>query len=111
MNFKNTKGITLISLVITIIIILILAGVSINMITSNEGIINKAIAAKQTTIDKETEEQLKLAIMASYQEDGTVNYDKLKTNVEKVGGTFDEEKKTVEIKDKYYIVDESGSYE
>ena len=40
MNQKeNTKGITLIALVITIIILLILAGVSIAMLTGNNGIL------------------------------------------------------------------------
>ena len=42
MNLKETKGITLIALVITIIVILILAGVSISMISGNNGILNKA---------------------------------------------------------------------
>ena len=35
---KNKKGITLISLVVTIIILLILAGVTLNMVLSNNGI-------------------------------------------------------------------------
>ena len=34
-NFKNKKGITLIALVITIVVLLILAGVSIAMLTGN----------------------------------------------------------------------------
>ncbi len=39
---KNQKGITLIALVITIIVLLILAGISIAMLTGDEGILTKA---------------------------------------------------------------------
>lgn len=44
---KNIRGITIISLVITIIIIIILAAISINMILGKNGIIYKATIAKQ----------------------------------------------------------------
>ena len=40
-NYKKTSGITLIALVITIIVLLILAGISIIMLSGNNGIINK----------------------------------------------------------------------
>ena len=43
---KKNKGITLIALVITIIVLLILAGVSIAMLTGENGLIAKAISAK-----------------------------------------------------------------
>ena len=39
---KNKKGITLVALVVTIVILLILAGVSINLVLGNNGIIAKA---------------------------------------------------------------------
>jgi len=42
MNQKRNDGITLIALVITIIVLLILAGVTINMVLGDEGIIKKA---------------------------------------------------------------------
>ena len=45
--YKNKKGITLIALVITIIVLLILAGVTIATITSNESAPNKAVEARQ----------------------------------------------------------------
>lgn len=40
--FKNNKGITLIALVITIIILLILAGVSVSVLFGQEGLVEKA---------------------------------------------------------------------
>ena len=42
MNLKSSKAITLVALIITIIILLILAGVSLSMILGDNGLINKA---------------------------------------------------------------------
>ncbi len=54
---KQEKGITLMALVITIIVLLILAGVTIAMLTGDNGIISKAMQAKIRTEEaKETEE-------------------------------------------------------
>ena len=44
---KDTKGITLIALVVTIIVLLILAGISISMLSGNNGILTKAGEAKE----------------------------------------------------------------
>ena len=58
---KSKKGITLIALVVTIVVLLILAGVSISMLGGENGIITQAIEAKdETTIGNEIE-QVKLA--------------------------------------------------
>ena len=61
LNFKGKtqKGITLIALVITIIVLLILAGVTINMVLGNDGIIGQAQGAseaqKMATVKEEIE--------------------------------------------------------
>lgn len=57
---KN-KGITLITLVITIILLLILASVTIATLTGNNGIITKAMEAKEKTRHAEVDEQVRLA--------------------------------------------------
>ena len=59
---KNQKGITLIALVITIIVLLILAGVSIAMLTGQNGILTQANNAKTATTKASAEEALKLAV-------------------------------------------------
>ena len=41
-NLRNQKGITLIALVVTIVVLLILAGVSIGTLTGDNGIIGQA---------------------------------------------------------------------
>ena len=46
---KRDRGITLIALVVTIIVLLILAGVSISMLTGQNGILNRAADAKEKT--------------------------------------------------------------
>ena len=56
------KGITLIALVVTIIVLLILAGISISMLTGQNGILNRASEAKQNTGTAQTEELVKLSV-------------------------------------------------
>ena len=79
MKIKNTsKGITLIALVITIIVLLILAGISIASLTGENGILKKAGQATEEYKKKSAEEKVKLAIM-SYQvnKENTTFYDEL----------------------------------
>lgn len=59
---KEQKGITLIALVITIIVLLILAGVSIAMLTGENGILTKATTAKEKSLEGEVVEAIKLGI-------------------------------------------------
>ena len=61
----NNKGITLIALVITIIVLLILAGVSIAMLTGENGILTQATNAKEETTKVEEEEKIKMAVIGS----------------------------------------------
>lgn len=56
-NYLNQKGITLIALVVTIVVLLILAGVSINTVFSENGIIARAKNA-QDKIDQATQNEL-----------------------------------------------------
>ena len=83
MKKLNQKGITLIALVITIIVLLILAGVSIAMLIGQNGILTQAQSAKTTNENKSAEEKVKLAIMAarSQSETGALDADKLVTEV------------------------------
>ena len=60
LQMKNNKGITLVALVVTIIILIILAGISINMLVGTDGLITKAKQAKENIELAEIEEQEKL---------------------------------------------------
>lgn len=61
MNFKRKEGITLIALVITIIILLILAGIVIAALTGENGLITRAIEAKNETEKGTQDEEIKLS--------------------------------------------------
>ena len=85
-QLKTNKGITLIALVITIIVLLILAGVTIATLTGDNGILTKAQNAK-TQNDKATvKEKVDLAIAASLDETGKISLEQLKTNLNNVDG-------------------------
>ena len=58
----NQKGITLIALVISIIVLLILAGVSISILTGDNGILQKTGEAKEKTEQAELQEMIELYI-------------------------------------------------
>ena len=47
--FKKENGITLVALVVTIVVLLILAGVSISLVLGQNGLINNAKEAKNKT--------------------------------------------------------------
>jgi len=64
-KFKNAKGITLIALVITIIVLLILAGIAISMLSGENGILRKAADSKVRTDEESTLEQIKLGATAA----------------------------------------------
>lgn len=61
---KTTQGITLIALVITIIVLLILAGVSIATLTEDNGLLIKLNKSKLTTKLKEIEEIAQMSYTA-----------------------------------------------
>ena len=87
MKIKQAKGITLIALVITIIVLLILAGVTITMLTGENGILNQATNAKNATDKSEFEEQVSLAVMAAKtNKTGSINTSDLETELNKISG-------------------------
>ena len=63
---SKERGITLIALVVTIVVLLILAGVSINLVLGNNGIISKAKESRTETRMSQIDEQVKLAIGDAY---------------------------------------------
>ena len=65
---KSQNGITLIALVVTIIVLLILAGISINMLTGQNGILNRASEAKIAQGISQVEEIARLRLQAAYAE-------------------------------------------
>ncbi len=85
-KFKNVKGITLIALVITIIVLLILAGVTIATLTGDNGILNQAGKAKDKTTEAESIERVQVEVAGSYGLDGTIDKDQLNKNLGNIAG-------------------------
>ena len=105
---RNRKGITLIALVITIIVLLILAGVSIAMLTGTNGILTQAQKAKLSTELSSYKEQLelykteKLAENREFLESTlTVGKESLKYNTQPEGETGNIKTVIPSIKDEY----------
>ena len=69
-KLKNKKGITLIALVVTIVVLLILAGTAIAMLTGDDGIIKNAQKGKEETEIGEEKEIITLAVLSALSEEG-----------------------------------------
>ena len=85
-KIKTNKGITLIALVITIIVLLILAGVTISMLTGENGILTKANNSKNETAKATAKEKVQTEVMASYGTDGKIDLDQLNKNLQNISG-------------------------
>ena len=61
-KFKRRKGITLIGLIVTIIILLLLAGITIAILGGENGIFEKVKLAKMSQLELEMKEQLTIGL-------------------------------------------------
>lgn len=79
-KMEKNKGITLIALIVTIVVLLILAGVTINAITGSESAMEKATEAREKDKQGTELETIKLAVVNAVASDltGLVNADNLK---------------------------------
>ena len=66
MKTKEVRGITIISLVVTIVVLLILAGISINAVIGDNGIIKKAQNSAELTKESEAKEIINRTVMEFY---------------------------------------------
>ena len=116
-KFKKYEGITLISLVVTIVVLLILAGVSISMLTGENGILIQAQNAKKETGKGSEKEQVQLSAIGALTKDngGEIkrNYldEELKNNID---GNYQLSEKapyivTIEETGRKYIIDANGN--
>ena len=62
LNLRKEQGITLIALVVTIVVLLILAAISISVLTGENGIIKQSQQAKEDTEIAEEKEVLNLSV-------------------------------------------------
>ena len=80
-KINERKGITLIALVITIIVLLILAGISISMLSGDNSILSRAREARDKTQETQKDEEVKIAVLGSYGNNGSLDITKLLENL------------------------------
>ncbi len=93
---KDIRGITLIALIITIIVLLILAGISIATLTGENGVLTKANTAKEENEKASAKEKVQIAVMGSMGTDGKIDIDNLNKNLNEIEG-IDKEKSNLPI--------------
>lgn len=100
MKNTNEKGVTLIALVITIIVLLLIAGISIAMLSGENGILNKASQSAEKTKRESAKERLKIELIA-------IKTEKLSNGQEANLTSLDENKE--KLKEKNIEVAETGN--
>ena len=93
---QGNNGITLIALVVTIIILIILAGISISMLTSQNGILTRTIEAKEKTELANEKEVIEQKIIQFQMEE------KIDSHVEPIGTRLQD--KTIENGNKWNVI-------
>ncbi len=116
---QRNNGITLISLITTIIILLILAGVTIGILTGNNGVIENAQKAKKDTEIANEKEIIDTAVIQAMGNNkrGNLVESELKDELDKVTGTGETEVSDIgeELEivftdtKRYYTVDKNGN--
>lgn len=125
-NFKDKKGIALITLIVTIIVLLILAGIGINYMLGNGGLLSFINSTESSTNVAEEREQLEIAIKDAKSGDyldgraGGITVEGLQASLDDIvgegktvvtstnGGTINVSEKTKAM-DVVFIIDISGS--
>ena len=118
-RIKNTRGITLLALIITIIILLIIAGISIVGLTGENGLIKNAGQAKQGTEIANEKEILEKATVQSMAQDsrGNIKKENLENKLDEEAGegkteVIENEENLVvkfEESNRYYEIDKNGN--
>lgn len=103
---KKENGITLVALVISIIVLLILATVTIQTLTGNNGLLTKAETAVQSNKDSQELEKIQLAVLSAQMKNKNLSEEILNTELQE---TFNNDKTVIESLN-YYIYKTDKSY-
>lgn len=106
---KNNKGITLIALVITIIVLLILAGISIAMLTGENGLLNKASGAGAETKLSEAKEYVMLKANTLYTEYYEKKYNSNSAPTETTAEAYVASKLASKLTDTKYVTEATSA--
>ena len=106
-KMRNQKGVTLVALVVTIIVLIILAGININLLLGENGLITKAQEAKKQQKIAEIKEKISLEL-ASAETDAIIRNESLEeeqlNDIVSKYGTLQEDKDTILTKDDNYKI-------
>ena len=104
---KNQKGVTLVALVVTIIVLIILVGISINLLLGENGLITKAQEAKKQQKIAEIKEKISLELAAA-ETDAIIRNESLEeeqlNDIVSKYGTLQDDKDTILTKDDNYEI-------
>ena len=64
-NMRKKSGITLIALIVTVIVLLIISGVTLSTLTGDDGILTKTNEAQEVTDTAKLDEQVNLAVLSA----------------------------------------------
>ncbi len=106
---RNKNGITLIALVITIVVLLILAGVSVSMLTGDNGIITQAQKAKEETEYSSWSERIDLAIIETESKYGNPTMDDIINELINDNIILEDDKDNEELRNKGVITTVDGT--
>ena len=115
---KLNKGITLIALVITIVVLILIAGISISLVLGNGGLIDKAKQSAETYSDEALKEKIQIAaITSSLNSTGKIDKNAFKQELDKSLGasnytmTTDETtgEITITVQNKTFSVSDNGT--
>lgn len=111
-NLKETRGITIIALTITIIILLILAGISVGTLTSDNGLLKETNKGKEQAEIKSEKDLLDIAIISAMQKDAynKVTKENLDTELDKEPGSEKYTSEQVGDEIKITFIDGGRSY-
>lgn len=103
---KEKKGVTLVALTITIIVLAIIAGVTITAVTGEKDTIQEAKNAKTSSEEESAKEQVQAAILGCVKKDGSIDREKLN---KKLGTSIDNFPYCVTINNTKIIIQEDGN--
>ena len=106
-QLRNQRGITLIALVVTIIVLIVLAGIAISMTVGENGIFTKAREAKRLQITAEAKEKIGAEILDAQIEATQKNEQLQQSKVEEIIAKYGElqaDGDTIKLKDNGYEI-------
>lgn len=83
---RKENGITLVALVVTIVILLMISGVTIASLSGENGLVKKAIEARNKNDEVSVKEEMEIEVMQSFSKKGEIEIDRLNNRLKRIKG-------------------------